>query len=186
MIFKHSRHAHKWLDGLVGIEVGGSSHNPFGLNTINVDYTDSMATEFKLAEKHEAGWALPVDIVADGASIPVPDKSYDFVVSSHVIEHFYDPIDALMEWHRIAKKYIYIICPQPNALPSDRPKPLTPLEEIIERHNDIEKENKYNEHHSRWNYKTFVEMCECFGFNVIDGLDPDDKVGNGFTVVIQV
>jgi hypothetical protein len=28
-------------------------------------------------------------------------------------------------------------------------------------------------------------MCEHFGFRVIDSLDPDDKVGNGFIVAID-
>ena len=37
MKFRESAIAHKYLDGLKGIEIGGSAHNPFGLDTINVD-----------------------------------------------------------------------------------------------------------------------------------------------------
>jgi hypothetical protein len=29
--------AHRWLDGLHGVEIGGAAHNDFGLDTINVD-----------------------------------------------------------------------------------------------------------------------------------------------------
>ena len=31
----------------------------------------------------------------------------------------------------------------------------------------------------------FTEMCEVIGLRVVDHQDPDDKVGNGFTVVID-
>ena len=47
MKFKESLLAHRLLDGLEGIEVGGSAHNAFGLKTRNVDFTDSLETEFK-------------------------------------------------------------------------------------------------------------------------------------------
>ena len=39
MKFKESALAHRLLDGLEGIEIGGSAHNPFGLKTRNVDYS---------------------------------------------------------------------------------------------------------------------------------------------------
>jgi hypothetical protein len=88
MKFKESNLAHQLLDGLKGIEIGGSAHNPFGLDTINVDRYSSMDTVFKLAEIELNGEALPVDIVAPGDRLPCADKSYDFIISSHVIEHF--------------------------------------------------------------------------------------------------
>jgi hypothetical protein len=37
MKFSESDIAHQYLDGLKGIEIGGAAHNPFGLDTINVD-----------------------------------------------------------------------------------------------------------------------------------------------------
>jgi hypothetical protein len=42
------------------------------------------------------------------------------------------------------------------------------------------------QHFTRWTSRTFVDMCRLYGFNVVDVQDPDDKVGNGFTVVIDV
>ena len=42
MKFKDSQLAHKYLDGLKGLEIGGSAHNPFNLDTLNVDYTDDI------------------------------------------------------------------------------------------------------------------------------------------------
>ncbi len=64
MKFKESQIAHKYLDGLKGIEIGGSAHNPFGLNTINIDISDSEI--FKQEQKKLCGEILKVDIVAPG------------------------------------------------------------------------------------------------------------------------
>lgn len=186
--FRESALAHRYLDGLTGLEVGGSYHNAFGLDTLNVDFTQSLTTSFKQEEVGLCGEAMPVDIVASGTHIPVAAKSFDFVISSHVIEHFFDPIAALDEWRRIARKYIFLIVPQRDALESDRTRPLTPLREIVRRHGgeyqapDVDD----HQHYTRWTSTSFVQMCSYFGFTVAHVQDPDDKVGNGFTVVLDV
>ena len=123
--FPESALAHQLLDGFKCLSVGDSAHNDWGLDTTNVDYTDRLDTVFKLSEIELCGTARTVEIVAFGDDIPVPDKSYDAVISSHVVEHFFDPIKAMKEWRRIAKKYIYIVCPQPDVDPTDVGKPLT-------------------------------------------------------------
>jgi len=187
MKFKESEMAHRWLDGLKGVEIGGSAHNAFGLDTINVDYTDDMTTEFKRAEMSMCMEAMPVDVVSRGDELPFANDEYDFVISSHVIEHFFDPIKAICEWVRVAKNYVFIICPHPDALESDRDKPITTLQDLIERNRDMpEPEVDTHEHYTRWTLDTFLEMCEYLGLVVCDALDPDDKVGNGFAVVIDV
>lgn len=191
MKFRESNLAHKYLDGLEGLEIGGSAHNAFGLNTRNVDYTDALDTVFKQHEIELCGEAMPVDIVAPGDHLPLPDKSVDFVISSHVIEHFFDPIAALKEWARVARRWLYIIVPQRDALPSDRELPITPLEELIDRHEGraicpYDPEWLAPGHYTRWTPQTFVTMCEHFGF-VVEGVQyPDDKVGNGFAVIIKL
>ena len=141
--FPESKLAHQLLDGLKGLEVGGNAHNAFGLDTINVDaYADTdphFLAVYGAEQKNLCGHIMPVDLVAPGDKIPVPDKSFDFVISSHVIEHFYDPIGTIQEWMRIAKQYVYMIIPQPNALESDRTKLITGLQELIARHTEDEK-----------------------------------------------
>jgi ubiquinone/menaquinone biosynthesis C-methylase UbiE len=188
MKFRESALAHRYLNGLEGLEIGGSAHNPFGLNTRNVDYTDDMTTVFKLAEVEMCGEAMPVDIVAPGDDLPLPDKSVDFVISSHVIEHFWDPIGAILEWKRVARKHIFIICPHRDALESDRDKPLTPLTELMYRNCGTlpAPEVDTHEHYTRWTLGSFVEMVEAMHLRVIETQKRDDKVGNGFTVLIEL
>ena len=185
--FPESALAHAYLDGLDGIEIGGSAHNAFGLKTRNVDYTTDMNTSFKRAEIEMCGEAMPVDIVAPGDDLPFEDESVDFVLSSHVIEHFFDPIRALEEWLRVARKWVFIICPQRDALPSDVDQPLTPLDELLARHSGeiAPQVHDTDEHLTRWTSAGFVAMCEARGWVVDFVQDPDDKVGNGFTVVID-
>jgi SAM-dependent methyltransferase len=183
-----SKLAHKYLDGLTGLEIGGSAHNPFGLQTRNVDFTADTNTVFKQEEKKRCQTPLKVDIVAPGDELPVPDESQDFVISSHVIEHFFDPIKTLKEWHRVVKPggYIFLIVPhKERTFDIDRPR--TPLAEIIARHTgEIPKPTVDDHgHHSVWITGDFLELCRYLKLNVIEYQDKDDKTGNGFAVVIK-
>lgn len=188
--FRESSLAHRLLDGMKGIEVGGSLHNAFGLDVVNVDYTADMDTIFKTSERalSRNKQAMPVDVVANGDDLPFADKSFDFVVSSHAVEHFFDPIKAIKEWVRVSKKYVFIICPQPDAAPGDRGKPITRLEELLQRHSgEIPPPVVDNHPHwTRWTCGSFLEMCQAMGWRVSHTEDPDQKVGNGFTVVIDL
>ena len=186
MKFPISKTAFRYLTGLQGLEIGGSAHNPFGLNTINVDVTADMNTVFKQQEFNLCGEKLPVDVVASGDDLPFPDKSFDFVVSSHVIEHFFNPIKALLEWQRVASRYIVIICPH-KARTFDSERPLTTLAELIGRHEGILTDiSVVNEHYSVWDTQSFLDFLYYLEMNVLEVLDVDDKVGNGFLVVIKL
>ena len=137
------------------------------------------------------GETLPVDIVASGDAIPVPDASQDFIVSSHVIEHFFDPIAALKEWMRIVRPggYIFMIVPHPERTP-DKGREYTTLNELIDRHDgraqypDSVTQAK-QPHYSVWAVPQFLELCAYLKLNVVDTQEVDDKVGNGFTIVIR-
>ena len=210
MKFKDSQLAHQYLDGLSGLEIGGSAHNPFHLNTKNVDYTDDMNTVFKQAEESLCGEKMPVDIVASGDNLPLKNQSVDFVISSHVIEHFFDPIKALKEWYRVIKKggYIFTIAPITAYVPNET-RPTTTLEELIKRHTGEIKEEAilkkvvtennqlgsaivegilYDTKHGHWTVfdtNLFKQICEYLNFNLIEVHEKDDKVGNGFTTIIK-
>ena len=141
-----------------------------------------MDTFYKDEERRLSGEALAVDIVALGDELPLEDNSVDFVLASHVIEHFPDPIKALLEWDRVATEYIFLVVPhRDRTFDSDRE--LTPVDELIERHASGFSSNE-DRHWSVWSCESFVELCQRIGLSVIETEDPDKKVGNGFAVVI--
>jgi SAM-dependent methyltransferase len=203
MKFKDSYLAHFYLDGLYGLELGGAAHNPFNLKTLNVDYTDDMNTIFKQGEEKLCGEKMKVDIVANGDDLPFKDESVDFVISSHVIEHFFDPIKALKEWYRVIKSggYIFLIAPKQTALRGET-RPCTKVEELIARHEGRMKPEEVDMtgyqtssvtglpldehgHWSVWNLKDFLPILDYLKYKVVDTEETDTKVSNGFTVVIK-
>lgn len=233
--FKESKLAHHFLDGLNGIEIGASTQNSFGLHRTgayaNIDFDYTQGAKWQ-SDEHAP---TIVNIVANGDDLPFKDSTLDYVLSSHVIEHFFDPIGALKEWLRVVKPggLIFVICPHIDRT-FDKSRKLTGLEELIARHagkyaiSDYAENKSYlaelpnkgyladvdtsitiggephilihneaipegfekyisDDHHhwTTWRTETFVEMCEHLGLNIIESHDKDDKVGNGFTIVIK-
>jgi rhamnosyltransferase len=192
-IFPQSALAHKYCVGK-GLEIGGSAHNAFGLNTLNVDFTDSTETEFKKGEIKLCGRAMKVDIVAPGDNIPLPDGSQDFVISSHVLEHFPNTIKALLEWDRLVRPggILFMIVPHKERT-FDRDRARTPLQHLIE---DFLSDNKTSHKNCRghdhcWITEDIAELVNWMiaglgvRWEIVEIQDVDDKVGNGFTIVIR-
>ena len=213
--FKDSALAHRYLDDLSGIEIGGSAHNPFHLpHCLNVDYTDSMNTIFKEAEFELCGEKMPVDVIAYGENLPFKDEEFDYVISSHVIEHIFDPIAAIKEWLRVIKPggYVFTIAPLKQYVPYEH-RPITQLSELIDRHEgklkpeDIKMSDKKHwdvidnglsekctvgiisnhetGHFTVFDLPLFVEMSNYIGgCKVVKKELPDTKVGTGFCVLL--
>jgi hypothetical protein len=59
------------------------------------------------------------------------------------------------------------------------------LTEIIARHAEDKPNRPTEHHHCVWITEDFLELCSHFKFNVVEYQDRDDKVGSGFTIVIQ-
>lgn len=173
--------ADRYLLGLRGVEIGGTSHNDFLLDTINVDYTREPSTAE--AQLRHAGRIMPVDVVAAADALPFQDGAHDFVLASHVIEHMPDPIAALLEWKRVARRYVYVVVPA-RTNPYDRDRPLTTLAELVERHREgfTSEEDR---HWNVWTAEAFAELCAHVGLPVLETADPDDKRGNGFAVMLD-
>jgi SAM-dependent methyltransferase len=194
MKFQESILAHKYLDNLRGIEIGGSAHNPFNLpDCINVDFTNSMNTVWKNAEFGYCGEKMKVDVVADASHLPFKDKSLDYVISSHMIEHIFDPIGALKEWLRVIKRggFIFSIVPFKDAIPEET-RPLTTIEELIDRHEkkfklDIKEflGSLVGGHFTVFDLPLFLDICDFLDLKIVEKHEHDDKVGNGFCVINQ-
>lgn len=191
-MFPESALAHKLCIGR-GLEIGGAAHNPFGLNTVNVDITDSMETIFKQEEARLCGHKMKVDIVAPGDDIPLPGGSQDFIVSSHVLEHFTNPIKALVEWYRLVRPggIIFMIIPHKERT-FDQPFPRTTLQHLIDDfdNNTVTAHPVVNGHDHRWITEDICELVHWMAeidmeWDIVEVQDVDDKAGNGFTVVIR-
>lgn len=183
LLRRHSKFVTSYLGGLRGIEIGASSHNDFRLNAINVDRYAGMDTVYKQEERRLALRVAKVDVVAPGDDLPFEDDSHDFVFSSHVIEHFPDPIRALLEWRRVARRYVVCVVPHKERT-FDAPRPVTTVDELLTRHREGFTSDE-DAHWTVWTCESFLEMCDAVGLEVVGHLDPDDKVGNGFAVVID-
>ena len=161
---------------------------------MNVNVTDSLETVFKQEEFAMCGSAMPVDLVAPGDDLPVPDESQDFVVSSHVLEHFPNPARALLEWDRVVKPggTIFMIVPHRDRT-SEAGLPRTTLEHLVHDY-DADTRGPRGEpmgHNHVWVTEDIVELIEwmkkrfSLHWEVLEVQDTDDKVGNGFAVAIR-
>jgi predicted SAM-dependent methyltransferase len=198
MKFKLLRLALEYCQG-EGIEIGGASHNPYGVRAKNIAPRDDK--EFAFYQKTQEGLGeppLPVDIWAEGDDLPLEDNSQDFVLASHVMEHMPNPIKALFEWHRVVKPegIIFLVIPQPTACPGDVGRPLTTLEHCLEdyRLNRTIEDHPIPPGHGRrghyhvWNLAQFSDLVnQVFPdkLTIVATQDPDEKVGNGFVVVLR-
>lgn len=228
---KHSESklAHQYLDGLNGVEIGGSNQNSFGLEHTggyaNIDFTADQGKNWQSKDFQ----IKPVNLVSFGDDLPLKNNSVDYVISSHVIEHFFDPIKAIKEWLRVVKPggYVFMIVPHRDRT-FDRKRALTSVSELMDRYDQklklenyliskitydpetnttnhdilkiIDTPKKVNDktlekyrratvndhiHWTVWNHETFLALMKKCKFKVIESQDPDDKVGNGFTVILK-
>ena len=174
----------RYLDGLRGVEIGGAAHNRYPVDALNVDRAPEPDAAYRDAQMELAGEVAHVDLVAEGNRLPLADKSTDFVLASHVIEHFPDPVGALLEWERVATRYLFLVVPHRDRT-FDAGRPLTTADELLERHAEGFRSDE-DRHWSVWDCESFVELCDRIGLDVVATEDPDLKVGNGFAVVIAV
>lgn len=189
-IFPTSPLANQYLKKLRGVEIGASEHNSYRLNTINVDFTDEM-TVYKQEELNLCGRFCKVDIVADAADLPFRDETFDFVISSHMLEHHWDPIKVIKEWARVAKKYIFITVPRMD-LTFDKDKDPTSTQDLFDRNNGFLKkvdDSIADDHWTIWGVPNFLEfckvMCDIMPLKIMEFQEVDDKVGNGMTVLFE-
>ncbi|WP_223920853.1 glycosyltransferase [Geobacter sp. AOG2] len=189
-----SRLAHRWLDGLRGLEIGASALNAFGLDTRNVGMRDAI---YEAEQMRLAGTVAPVHIESLADDIPVADESEDFIFSSHVIEHCPNLIKTLLEWFRIVRKdgLIYMIVPHRTASPSDTGRPLTEWQHILadftnqaDGRSEPEAGQLGHCHYHVFDIagmRGFID--EVFGrrLELVDYQEVDDKIGNGFTLVYR-
>lgn len=132
--WSESELAHKFLDGLNGCEIGASPENPFNIRSAAYCNIDIPVQD---RESHNAYFhdGFAVNIIADGADLPFKNDTMDYVLASHVIEHFFDPIAAIEEWLRVIRPggYVFMVVPHKNRI-YDILRPTTTVSELTDRH----------------------------------------------------
>lgn len=71
--------------------------------------------------------------ILDGSDLnKISDSQYDFLLSCHNIEHYANPIKALLEWKRVVKENgtLVIVFPNPK-FNFDHQRPITPFLHIV-------------------------------------------------------
>ena len=130
--------------------------------------------------------------IASADNLPFENESVDAVLSSHVLEHCFDPIKTLAEWMRVTKVggYLFMIIPHKERT-FDHAKALTTTSELVNRtHGRVTFENygvKEDDHRhwNIWDTATFLTLIRSLNFKIVEYQDSDDKVGNGFCFVIR-
>lgn len=210
MVFPEMALAHRWCRG-EGIEIGAAAHNPFGLpgarnlapvsdDPSHPDHADFLL--YRQSQVSMCGAYAAVDLVGTANSIPLPDDSLDYVISSHALEHLTDVIGAWLEWNRVLKPggIAFMIVPQRDALELDVGRPLTPLEHFVEDHEVGHDETTHpippgydatNAHYHVFDPWTLVRLVDLanrqyrLGWSIVAVEETDSKVGNGHTLVAQ-
>lgn len=153
-----------------GIEIG-ALHNKMAVPAdAIVQYVDRMK-EDELRLHYPELNSVPlvhVDIVDDGETLAsVPDRSQDFVIANHFIEHCEDPIKAIKNMLRVLKdgKYLYLVVPDKRST-FDVNRPLTPLGHLLA-HYMNSSEIKRNDH--------FMEYAKYVHMHYVDGSAEPDR-----------
>lgn len=132
----------------MGIEIGGPSHvfskngifpvYPLALHLDNCNFNNStvweefiQAGDTFVFDKHKAPGR---QFIAEATSLHfLPAGAYDFVLSSHVLEHIANPIRALEQWTRLLKKEGLLVLLLPDKHETfDHRRPITSLNHLIE------------------------------------------------------
>jgi SAM-dependent methyltransferase len=136
------------LRGKKGIEIGGPSPNVFGLRKEcplyiyakvidGINFHTNTVWEGKLVAGQTFNYfegKVGHQFIAEGSSLPeIEGNKYDFLLSSHNLEHIANPIKALLEWNRILKQAGKLILVLPNKMETfDRKRPYSTFEHLVD------------------------------------------------------
>ena len=200
--------ASKYCQGY-GLELGAAAHNAFYLPAcLNLAPCDGEAflypqdledyTHYKQEQANYHAEPAKVDALGDFMDIPFPDQTFDYLISSHVIEHVPNLFAAYVEASRVVKDdgVFFCIFPNRNAEPTDRPRALTTLEQMIDAYEKRIDMTKIGEHLWRGHHLVFSLQSMLRAINLINNVglghwliegieETDSKVGNGHTVVLR-
>ena len=128
-----------------GLEIGGPSQifrsgqvipiYPIASRVDNCNYSEvTVWSEIQKREESQHPRNLGMTYVCEGSRLDFAnDESYDFVLSSHTLEHMANPIAALMEWRRILRYGgVLLLCVPHKSATFDHKRSVTSIEHMIE------------------------------------------------------
>jgi SAM-dependent methyltransferase len=134
--------------GKAGIEFGGPSSifaarglfpvYPLAARIDNCNFDHQTLWEGKITPQSgfhfDAAREPGKQFVAEATDLGfIPDGTYDFVLSSHMLEHSANPLKALREWLRLLKAEGTLVLVLPHRDGTfDHRRPVTPLRHIVE------------------------------------------------------
>jgi SAM-dependent methyltransferase len=119
-----------------GLEIG-ALHRPFPVPAAaRMRYADSFDTETLVrlwSPEVDGQTVVPVDLVTDATTLAgVDDRSFDFVVASHVVEHLEDPIRSVISLLRVVRPGGIVLILLPDRRHTfDANRPATPIAHIV-------------------------------------------------------
>ncbi len=138
-----------------GIEIG-ALQNPLALRRdAYVRYVDRLTLEQARAcfPELDAMALVTPGIICDAAALhPLADRSVDFLIANHVIEHLRDPLGGLREWLRVVRSggCLYVAAPE-HTNPLDRLRKVTDLDHLVADFNDRRNRGHLDrEHYQEW------------------------------------
>src|SRR5579872_1898827 len=142
----HGRYV-KCVEGMKGLEIGGPSpvfrkdgliplydfvgqldNCNYGENTVWEGHLTGGRT-FKYYDNKPPG----VQYLCEGGDLSeISDGGYDFILSSHMLEHSANPLKILKSWHRLLRRggTLILLLPDKNWT-FDHKRPVTTLEHLI-------------------------------------------------------
>ncbi len=131
-LFYHPMHRMKLYPYIRSLDGCNIFENNFFQNNLS-----SVFTYYK----NKTGECFNVD-TADTESLKKITKKYDFILSSHHIEHIANPIKAITAWKEILRPSGYVLAIIPHKEHTfDKMRPLTALDHIITDYNNNTKED---------------------------------------------
>jgi SAM-dependent methyltransferase len=136
-----------FLEGFVGLEIGGPSSifrrrhifpvYPVAAHIDNCNFSDKTMWEGAIKRGNTFNYdrhRVPGrQFIAEATDLSaIASESYDFILSSHVLEHVANPIRALAEWIRVLKVGGVMILVVPHKQGTfDHRRPITTLEHLV-------------------------------------------------------
>jgi SAM-dependent methyltransferase len=136
-----------FLEDSIGLEIGGPSgifrrHRIFPVYSIaaridNCNFSHETVWEGTIAQgetfNYDKRRPPGNQFISEATDLGgIADGSYDFILSSHVLEHIANPVRALMEWIRVLRigGVLVLVVPHRDAT-FDHRRPVTTLEHLI-------------------------------------------------------